>query len=49
MLSFSKPQEGLHLERENEGGADNVCLGNIADHVFPWGSFAPNLTAAWGR
>jgi hypothetical protein len=34
MVSLAEPQEGLHGERENVGGADNVCLGNIADKVF---------------
>jgi hypothetical protein len=25
---------------------DNVCLGNIADKLFPQGGFDPNLTIA---
>jgi hypothetical protein len=39
-----KPQECFYLERENVSWADDVCLGKIADKLFPQGGFDSNLT-----
>jgi hypothetical protein len=39
-------QGGLHLERENAEGADNVCLGVLLIKLLPQDVLDPNLTVA---